>query len=91
MYLEQNNMTGTIPASLANMTQLVRLQLDRNRLTGFVPVLPFAQYTDLCCLEHSGRLPVPHFDCPLPPDADLCHCGDNHGGEIRCAPRPTAK
>jgi hypothetical protein len=59
---------------------LTDLELNSNKLTGIVPPLPFAQYSDGCYLDSPDYCTEPecnHFKCPLPPNSDKCfsvHC-----------------
>jgi hypothetical protein len=91
--LATNKLNGTIPGSLADLSQLTYLyvwaakgmwgvmtdhlcmcvaplthplgrNLCNNRLTGVVPNLPFAQYTNGCTLQYDP--PSNRFACPLP-------------------------
>ena len=39
--------------------------LANNNLVGLVPALPFAKFTDYCCLQ--GYYHTNNFTCPLPP------------------------
>jgi hypothetical protein len=54
LYLEQNGLSGTIPASIVDFTKLEDLRLAKNRLTGKVPTLPSSVMTnpdqDVCIL-----------------------------------------
>jgi hypothetical protein len=79
--LENNNMEGTVPATLSAMTKMTFLYLNNNKLVGLLPAMPFAQYTGYCCLQYSGSN---HFDCPLPPGTDKCNCGGQVN--ITCTP-----
>ena len=86
--LNNNNLHGTIPASLSKMTELYTLDFDTNNLTGVVPPLPFAQYAGICCLENKRSYNTNHFTCPLPPGASTCN-GDATGiCAMSCTPSP---
>ena len=47
LYLGENNLRGGFPASVLQMTKLARLHLDRNRLTGGLPLLGWRNLSDL--------------------------------------------
>jgi hypothetical protein len=81
LYLQSNQLTGTVPASLKDIP-LTALRLDENRLKGSVPALPFEKYWDFCDLK--GNL----FDCPLPAGADKCKQGPPTCTELAQALRP---
>jgi hypothetical protein len=79
-----NNLRGTIPSSLAKLSEMNELRIDHNRLTGQVPSLPFAQYTNTsdgrgeCALGESKGCTKPncnHFKCPLPAGSEQCKYG----------------
>ena len=80
LYLEGSNSKGTIPSSLASLTQLTYLGLAGNALTGLVPPLPFKQYKDQygdgdCFLDNPDYCTEPncnHFKCPLPAGSEQC-------------------
>ena len=63
MDLEINQFTGPVPASVASMASLQRLDLLNNAFTGLLPPLPWPQYSDGCWLNGNN------FSCPLPPGA----------------------
>jgi hypothetical protein len=67
-----NNLRGTLPASLGKLVALDRLHLANNALSGFVPDLPFAQYTQCAISDHADSN---DFACPVPPQAQLCKDG----------------
>ena len=60
LYLEDNELTGLIPASLGSLTDLEYLYLSGNRLTGSIPVA-------LCDFESTIN--------PQQGDVDLSGCG----------------
>ena len=78
--LGRNNLKGTIPSSLASLTQLTYIDLSDNALTGLVPPLPFKQYSNYCYLDAPDHCVEPncnHFKCPLPAGHLQCktvHC-----------------
>jgi hypothetical protein len=88
MALYENNLRGTIPSSLAKLSKMATLDLDRNRLTGLVPSLPFAQYNfnGGCILNlPSGQYTCTepncnHFKCPLPAGSEQCKTDARGGG-----------
>lgn len=61
--LSQNNLTGSIPAELGNLTLLVVLNLDRNNLTGSIPAelgnLTLLVFLNLFSNGLSGPVPLP--------------------------------
>jgi hypothetical protein len=87
MLLFENKLKGTIPRSLAALTRLDTLDLSLNALTGFVPPLPFKQYSNGCALNDSGCTEdgdhdCNHFRCPLPAGSKQCNWGGDAG--IQC-------
>ncbi|KAL6193424.1 hypothetical protein ACLB2K_034508 [Fragaria x ananassa] len=56
----RNNLTGAIPSSLGNLTSLVLLQLNRNKLTGVLPVevIGLVRFGKLLILDVSSNLLV---------------------------------
>jgi Leucine-rich repeat (LRR) protein len=82
-----NNLLGTIPSSLANLSKLTQLYLYGNQLKGLLPPLPFAQYTDNgygdgCFLDDPSDCTEPncnHFKCPLPAGHKRCKYNAYHG------------
>jgi Leucine-rich repeat (LRR) protein len=60
-------LSGTIPRSLALLTDLKTLTLMNNQLTGDISFLPFDQYGD-CDLSRNS------FNCPIP-DGAKKKCG----------------
>jgi hypothetical protein len=74
--LDTNILYGTIPSEISQMKQLTTLILQTagtSKLNGYVPDLPFAQYTGGCCLGDG-------FDCPLPEGSDACKCPGKGSG-----------
>jgi hypothetical protein len=64
-------LTGPLPSGLADLKQLVVLNVHGNDLSGKVPSLLFHQYTH-CLLDNTPDDPgIEHnsFSCPLPADA----------------------
>lgn len=62
LILQQNNLKGTLPKELAELTQLQRLVLTSNALAGHIPI-EFGQLTQLTLLylfenQLSGAIPV---------------------------------
>jgi Leucine-rich repeat (LRR) protein len=61
--LEEYNLRGSIPESLANLTYLQELEVDTNFLTGTFPhvllSLQFMQYLDISENEFVGTIPSP--------------------------------
>jgi Leucine-rich repeat (LRR) protein len=90
LQLYGNNLFGTIPSSLANLSNLTTLYLYGNQLTGLLPPLPFAQYTDNgygdgCFLDDPSDCKEPdcnHFKCPLPAGHKQCKYNGYRG--VRC-------
>jgi hypothetical protein len=87
--LADHKLTGTIPASLANLKQLTSLYLWGNLLTGLVPPLPFAQYKDVnggaCRLSWGGTGETNRFKCPLPVGSAQCRAINGfHGSGVNC-------
>jgi hypothetical protein len=92
MHLVENNLRGTIPSSLAKLSEMTELDLSENSLTGLVPSLPFAQYTRGhvgCHLDYpsdQGGCTEPdcnHFKCPLPAGSEQCKWGRTTPG-VHC-------
>jgi hypothetical protein len=83
MRLQSNDLHGTIPSSLAKLSEMSLLWLYDNRLTGLVPSLPFAQYTNgECRLDAPSACTKPscnHFKCPLPAGHKQCTNGTDPG------------
>jgi hypothetical protein len=67
-------LTGPIPSEIAKLGKLTDVQLRSNSLTGLVPALPFAQYTDACVLAAGSKYCTAgnQFSCPLPASAQQC-------------------
>jgi hypothetical protein len=91
MVLATNNLRGTIPSSLAKLSKMTTLTLNNNRLTGLVPSLPFAQYTDRyggeCVLDNPTGCTEPncnHFKCPLPAGSEQCKDASVSGPGVHC-------
>jgi hypothetical protein len=85
LQLFNSNLKGTIPSSLASLTQLTDLALGENALTGLVSLLPFKQYRDRCILDYPGSCTEPnynHFKCPLPAGSEQCK--DAVGAGVHC-------
>ena len=59
---------GPLPAELAALTQLQRLNVSHNRLFGDAPALPYSSYAAGGCDLTDNLL-----SCPLPAGADGCH------------------
>jgi hypothetical protein len=74
--LSTNNLKGTIPSSLAWLTQLTDLDLRYNDLTGLVPPLPFKQYSYGCWIDEPDDCALygncNRFKCPLPAGSEQC-------------------
>ena len=67
--MEHNNLDGTIPASIKELTALKVLVLEWNKLAGTVPPLDVEQYDESYC-----DLAYNQFQCPLPEGvADKCN------------------
>lgn len=66
--LDHNRFSGTVPTEFTKLGELTLLAIDNNwQLRGFLPPLPFAQYTE-CCRAFNIS-----FECPLPSGASrLC-------------------
>ncbi|KAL3941300.1 MAG: hypothetical protein SGBAC_004323 [Bacillariaceae sp.] len=54
LLLNDNGLTGTIPASISNLQALTLLDLESNDLTGTIPVLPNNGIIDTCRLEDNN-------------------------------------
>lgn len=51
------NLTGTIPASFANLQSIIYLLLQSNRLTGTVPSFVFPGLYEMCVAhDHAGHV-----------------------------------
>lgn len=76
VFLDLNNMQGTLPASMKNMVNLTQLNVMGNALTGAFPDLPWHnigvyQLPFLCSMYGATNAGTAHntFDCPLPDGA----------------------
>ena len=75
LVLPLNNMVGTLPAALAQLTDVRRIALQGNELAGPLPAgldFIFAQSAGFCYLL-AAPASSNHFACPLPAAA-LRHC-----------------
>jgi hypothetical protein len=90
--LGNDNLRGTIPSSLAQLSMMTELVLSSNQLTGLVPPLPFAQYTGGqygCVLDEPAYCQggpsgdCNHFKCPLPAGSEQCRNGAESVG-VHC-------
>ena len=70
-----NNLRGSIPTTLADLTEVTYLYLSYNPGLGgsLLPELNWKQYTDFCALYD-----IP-FACPLPAGSDQCTQGYGTG------------
>ncbi|KAD2804148.1 hypothetical protein E3N88_37525 [Mikania micrantha] len=68
LYLNNNYLTGGIPAQLANLTNLEILYLSRNKMSGIVPLglahIPKLTYLYLDHNQFSGRIPDAFYKHP---------------------------
>jgi hypothetical protein len=84
--LSYNEIVGFIPTGIVELKALKTLNLNRNKLTGVVPGLPFAQYTGYCDLQDGNRTQSANaYVCPLPPNSSSCT-----GGPPTCSCTGTA-
>lgn len=71
--LSQNNLTGGVPSSLANLTNLQIVNLSRNRLSGNLPKqlgdLPHLRIFNISHNLFSGDLPAGNFFNTIPPSS----------------------
>ena len=69
LYLNDNQLTGSIPPEIGNLTNLVHLSLSNNQLTGSIPSeignLTNLYYLDLRNNQLSGIIPDNYFVCQL--------------------------
>ncbi|KAL4557850.1 hypothetical protein LXL04_036044 [Taraxacum kok-saghyz] len=67
-YLNNNYLTGGIPAQLANLTNLEILYLSYNKMSGIVPAglahIPKLTYLYLDHIQLSGRIPEAFYKHP---------------------------
>ena len=49
LYLDYNDLTGSIPSEIGNLTNLIHLDLNYNQLTGSIPSL----YCGVCFWGHT--------------------------------------
>ena len=71
--LQKNQLTGSLPPQLAQLSSLQFLELHGNNLTGSVPPLAFEhiqEYCEVSCVPPGT--PTNVFDCPLPDNAKMC-------------------
>jgi hypothetical protein len=77
--LSRNNLTGAIPETLANLTDLQIVDLSQNKLTGGLPkqlsILPHLQHFNISHNQLSGDLPPGSFFDTIP----LSSVADNPG------------
>ena len=79
IFLDGNNLTGTIPKAFANMKNLAELNLLANRLSGTIPVgmqsKPW-ELISLGCNALTGAIPAMDFqsmkECDLGDDPTWC-------------------
>jgi hypothetical protein len=75
LYDQGCGLVGSIPAELASLAKLIKLDLSFNHLTGLVPELPWNQYTRGCSLQgfnNSAYHPSNNYTCPLPTNSAGC-------------------
>ncbi|CAN1295688.1 DNA damage-repair/toleration protein DRT100 [Linum perenne] len=69
LYLNNNYLTGGVPAQLANLTNLEILHLSYNKMTGFIPVqlahIPKLTYLYLDHNQFTGRIPETFYKHPF--------------------------
>lgn len=69
LYLNNNYLTGGIPAQLANLTNLEILYLSYNKMTGVIPYsiahIPKLTYLYLDHNQFSGRIPDAFYKHPF--------------------------
>ena len=67
-HLYQNNLKGSIPPTLKDLTEVTDLIMCSNPgLGGLLPELNWKQYTNFCSVT------LISFACPLPAGSDQCH------------------
>lgn len=76
IFLEDNNMVGTLPSSMSNLVNLTSINIAGNYLTGPVPELPWSNMRPYLCQligrGDGGRTNL--YDCPLPAGALALPC-----------------
>ena len=71
LYISNNGINDTLPTNIENITSLVKLSLDSNKLTGQIPRLPTNLYAlDISMNYLSGPLPS-NFGAPNLSDLSL--------------------
>ena len=86
LVLQNRNLKGTLPPTLANLQYLVQFTVNGNSLSGFLPDLPWTRFTRNTCIlvdEQSDTCEDENkFDCPLPAQA-IAHCSkSNKNGNL---------
>ena len=77
IYLDSNNLRGTIPPSISDLTELSAITVSNNRLTGPLPNMTYSKFYQECdILDERAAAQGQggnHFTCPLPAGA-LAKC-----------------
>jgi len=72
LILEKNQFTGTIPATIGQLTLLTNLELNNNRLTGTIPSLSFFDVDDFCNLDSNCLTSSCHTPCTCSDQTSAC-------------------
>ena len=83
VYMDSNNLHGTVPASVSNWPMLSAITLSNNHLAGPLPEMSFDKFYQECDLldHHSGGTNA--FTCPLPKGAlEKCNKIDDNGNPV---------
>ena len=68
--VDNNDLSGTVPASLGNWRKIERFAVDENRFSGVLPAMSFSTMND-CYLLHDPAMDS--FACPWPAGAkEVC-------------------
>ena len=87
IYLDSNNLAGTIPASVSELTELSAITVSNNRLTGPLPNMTYAKFYQECDVLDARAAAQGRggnrFTCPFPAGAlEKCKKIDANGDAV---------